>query len=198
MHSLARGAPGTTFCTSSTPFTLSFERTECIFIRVSKAGSLIGWTRTSAAAFRCRVSTEVSMQAVVINNGSVLTDKQRLTLLDVIDELDAVTTEKGFRAYLDGALQRLLPHGCAVCGTAGDVHETWKPNRLLFNHFPAEYLETLNQLQGGLRSDMAARWRATRAPVLMDPESSGPHWWTESCLTTLNKYQLRNGMAHGF
>ncbi len=112
-------------------------------------------------------------------------------LMKLLDLLEAVSSEEQFRALLDGPMQGVLPHRRLVCGTGRVLSEPAgiAPHYLLLNGFPAEYLESLRQPSGLVRSALTDRWLHTRKPVLVellhDTRSWPPAW-------------VQNARQHGF
>ena len=140
--------------------------------------------------------------APAIDQHTPLNDDQRLILVDVIDALDAARSEEEFRASLDGAMQRVLPHGAFACGIAEDYHATeWKSfgrRIILLHRYPAEYLEALRQPNGGFNSEALDRWRVTRAPVMADVEDETSRWWSDAWIARVKAFDMQNAAMHGF
>ncbi len=127
----------------------------------------------------------------------MLSQEQRLALVDAIDQLDAVSSAQSFRECADGALQALLPHDGFVCGFGDNIAE-WVPHWLLEHRFPPQYLGALRQPNKGYNSEMIERWRATRQPVAADPRATEGRWWSEAWMAGAVAAGLTNLIGHGF
>ncbi len=133
------------------------------------------------------------------DNRCPLSVEQRLVLANSIDELGVIATEEELHTWVDGTIQQIFPHGCMACGITNNIHaDAWVPTHVLLHRYPVEHLQAIRQAHGGLRSDMQQRWRATRVPVLVDPEDSSPRWWGESWLALANNFGLYSAASHGF
>ncbi len=122
--------------------------------------------------------------------------EERQRLVDALQALDHVASPDQFKACLDFELQHIFPHGMLVCGIgralpSGGV----ETESTLLHRFPREYLESLRQADGSVRSALIDRWLATRRPVLVDLEHdvSG---WPGDWLQGLRPYDFRNFASH--
>lgn len=125
-----------------------------------------------------------------------LTIEERLTLIDVIDALQLVSTAQQFVACMTGEMQRIFPHGGIGCGIGNIAEKNVKPYRMLLHQFPREYIESLRQPDGGLNSPLMTRWRSTRAPVVVDLQNS-LIGWSLSWIMNIRKHDFRNIAVHG-
>lgn len=127
-----------------------------------------------------------------------LSAKARLDLLDAIDALEQVSATADLIECMDRMVSRVFPHGGFGCGiTNVDGTELNPSFKTILHQFSPEYMEeVLRQPTGGFDSPAMVRWRATRAPVLMDLDSKGE--WDPAYLATLRKYGMGNSASHGF
>jgi transcriptional regulator EpsA len=127
----------------------------------------------------------------------MLTIDQRLVLLDVIDELEAVASIEALVRCADGRLQGLLPHSGFVCGLTDNLVK-WLPYWLVNHRFPPQYLGAIRQANGGYDSEMIQRWRATQLPVCADPGARVGRWWSDGWMAHAMAAGLTNLIGHGF
>jgi transcriptional regulator EpsA len=123
---------------------------------------------------------------------------ERLKLVDLIQALESVSTEAQFKSCMDGAMQAIFPHGMLVCGIGklngnGGVERSW----LLFNHFPEDYVESLRQSDGSLKSPLIERWMRTRAPVLVELNHDDGSW-PQDWLAKARSRGFDNFASHAF
>ena len=128
-----------------------------------------------------------------------LTSTESGRLMGLLDLLEGVDGEAQFRALLDGPMQGVLPHRKLVCGTGRVLSEPAgiAPHYLLLHHFPAEYLESLRQPSGLVRSALTDRWLHTRKPVLVEllhDTRSWPGAWVENA----RRHGFTNFASHSF
>ncbi|MBI3896753.1 MAG: hypothetical protein HY308_00485 [Gammaproteobacteria bacterium] len=135
---------------------------------------------------------------------SPLDAKQRLALIDVIDELEAVSSAQAFIACANGSLQNVFPHGGVGCGIGNIADTSVRRYRMLLHNFPREAIDALRQQDGGVDSPLMERWRQLRAPILIEfngdeEEKLGSDVYRRShaWLRHVRKYDYRNVAAHG-
>ena len=120
-------------------------------------------------------------------------------LMNLLDVLEAATSEAQFRALLDGPMQAVLPHRGLLYATGRVLSEPAgiAPHHLLLHRFPADYLESLRQPGGVLRSALTDRWLHTRKPVLVellhDTRSWPPSWVQDA-----RRHGFTNFASHAF
>lgn len=122
---------------------------------------------------------------------------ERLALLDLVDVLDQISTAAEFCICMDTDMQRIFPHEMMVCGIANLEGENIMPYRMLLNHFPQAYMDSLRTADGGINSALIERWRATRKPVLVELDHNIDDWpatWVENA----RKHGFKNFAQHGF
>lgn len=118
-------------------------------------------------------------------------------ILGLIETLESVATEDDFKDCMDGDMQGVFAHGMLVCGiarTAADAGGV-QARYLMLHRFPAEYLESLRQPNGQIKSALIERWRITKRPVLVELEHDASGW-PEEWLRNLQPYDFRNFASH--
>lgn len=131
-----------------------------------------------------------------MNQTFKLSIREQIALIDVIDALGRVTTSEQFCACLDTDMQRVFPHEMLACGIANLEGENVIPYRLLLNHFPQSYMDSLKTEDGGFNSALIERWRAIRKPVLVELEHD-VEGWPQDWLDNAKQYAFRNFAQNG-
>lgn len=120
-------------------------------------------------------------------------------LLNLLDLLEAVDSEQQFRQMLDGPLQGVLPHRRLLCGTGRLMPGPagFAPHHLLLHRFPADYLESLRDPRGLVRSALTDHGLITRKPVLVEllhDTRSWPAGWVQDA----RRHGFVNFASHSF
>lgn len=121
----------------------------------------------------------------------------KLALVDAIDALAEVSGRDEFLACVDGPVRKVLPHDGLVCGMANNIGQ-WDPHVLILHRFPQAYMDRIRKTTGGYESEMIRQWRATREPVLADPQLTPGNWWSDEWMANARKSGLLNLAGHGF
>lgn len=117
-------------------------------------------------------------------------------VLHVLQDLLGVQTPENFRAWADGPLQALLPHGMMIAGMAAIEAPAVQIRKVIVENWPLSYFELLRQPDGSFQSPIMARWHERNTPQLYDPsvnnDVAGGVW-----SDVFFDYQLGNIAAHG-
>ncbi|MFT5535463.1 MAG: transcriptional regulator EpsA [Candidatus Paceibacteria bacterium] len=117
-------------------------------------------------------------------------------VLHVLQDLLGVQTPENFRAWADGPLQALLPHGMMIAGMAAIEAPAVQIRKVIVENWPLSYFELLRQPDGSFQSPIMARWHERNTPQLYDPavnDDVARGLWSD----VFFDYHLGNIAAHG-
>lgn len=118
------------------------------------------------------------------------------TVLNTLQDLMGVQTPDDFKAWTNGPLQALLPHGMMIAGIAAMEAPNVQIQKVIVENWPLSYFDPLKKPDGGFHSPIMARWHQRNAPQLYDPtvlDDVAHSIWSD----VFYDYKLKNIAAHG-
>lgn len=129
--------------------------------------------------------------------GSHLFEKGEVAhLVFIMHELMEIETPEDFRAWANGPLQSVLPHGMMIAGVAAIGASNVQIQKVIVENWPLSYFEPLKKKEGGFHSPIMARWQQANVPQLYDPsvlDYVAHSVWRD----VFYDYGLKNIAAHG-
>jgi transcriptional regulator EpsA len=117
-------------------------------------------------------------------------------VMTTLQDLLVVQTPDDFKAWANGPLQNVLPHGMMVAGIAAIQAPNVQIQKVILENWPLSYFEPLRKKDGSFHSPIMARWRDRNAPQLYDPavhDDVAHSVWSD----VFYDYKLTNIAAHG-
>src|SRR4051794_28932950 len=95
---------------------------------------------------------------------SVLSEREQLTLLHVLNELLTIETLDQFLDWVDSDVRLVLPHECFICG-AVDIREKPATMRILVTrNVPSTFFERFRQQNGSISTPCLRQWAKGEEP----------------------------------
>ena len=125
---------------------------------------------------------------------ALIKDRRDAEFFDVIRSSLAIKTAEQFRAWTQGDLQRIFPHGMMI-SVIGMIENVGARIQQIINcNFPPEYIQSLQLSCGLTTSPIIAQWNSTKRPVLFEmAEQHTKSEWLENFV----RFGLQNMAAHG-
>lgn len=121
-------------------------------------------------------------------------ERRHTEFFNVIGTSLNINTPEDFRAWAQGDLQNIFPHGMLVCGIGQVEQQGTNIQHMLTSNLPFEYMHTLQQIGGMNASPVFLNWLDTRRPVLFElPAHSSETAWYEN----FKQHNLQNMASHG-
>lgn len=117
-------------------------------------------------------------------------------VLNSLQDLLGVQTPADFKAWANGSLQNLLPHGMMIAGVAAIEAPSVHIQKVIVENWPLSYFEPLKKKDGSFHSPIMARWHQRNTPQLYDPavlDDVERSVWSD----VFYDYKLHNIAAHG-
>ena len=138
----------------------------------------------------------VAYRAPADATAGIFTKREESRIFAVIQDLLSVQTEGAFRAWSQGPLQTIMPHGMMIAGIADIGATSTQIQKVLVQNWPLAYFAPLRKTDGGFHSPIMARWQQHEIAQVYDPTVSddvAPGLWRD----VFHAFELGNIAAHG-